>query len=267
MKTLEEAFDYSELTATAVQKAASKVVSSARSMAKAAKTGNINAIKRYQQNMEEALAALQQEVTEAVACWPFSDEEEQKIFNDRFAEDLMHYAEENELSIYEQDGALISYPSIVRLLPADCAVKIDRKKVSAIRLSFLVDLLIKNQRKSSSFAAARLLESMYNVYKDITGKSSSGSGSGVSSPVVPLARIYKLLTSLPGVAREYDRSDFARDLYTLEIDGPRNTRRGAIVSFPSSTGTRRRSSDVFSFIGPDGNRVEYYGVQFTEAKQ
>jgi len=266
MNSLEEAFDHSEQAATAVQKSASKVASLARSMAKAANTGNISAIKRCQQNMNETLAALKDEVAKASVCWPFSQEEEQQIFADEFAAHLIDYAKENSLSIYEQDGALISYPSIVRLLPSDCAVKIDRKKVSTIRLEFLVNLLIRNQTKKSNFAAARLLEAMYNVYKDIVGKTSSSADSGMSAPVVPLARIYKLLTSLPGVAREYDRSDFARDLYTLEVDGPHNTRKGAKVSFPSSTGTRRRSSDVFAFIGPDGNRVEYYGVQFTESK-
>lgn len=266
MNTLEEAFDHSEHVATTVQKSATRVVGVARSMAKAARTGNISGIKRYQQNLDMALASLQQEVGKARTCWPFTEEQEQEIFTERFASDLVRCAQENDLTIYEQDGALISYPSIVRLMSSDCTVKVDRKKISTIRLPFLVDLLVKNQRKSSNFAAARLLEAMYNVYRDITARPSTDLVSGTSAPVVPLARIYKLLTALPGTAREYDRSDFARDLYTLEIDGPHNTRNGARVSFPSSTGTRRRSSDVFSFIGPDGNRVEYYGVLFTETE-
>jgi len=266
MNTLEEAFAHSEQIATIVQKSAARVVSSARSMAKAASTGNIAAVKRYQQNLDETLATLQQEVIKARNCWPFTEEQERQIFAERFASDLIRCAEENELTIHEQDGALISHPSIVRLMPSDCTVKIDRKKVSTIRLSTLVDILIRNQRKSSSFAAGRLLEAMYNVYQDIADRPSVDLLPGASAPVAPLARIYKLLTALPGVAREYDRSDFARDLYTLEIDGPHSTRKGAKVSFPSSTGTRRRSSDVFSFIGSDGNRVEYYGIQFTEVR-
>ena len=82
--------------------------------------------------------------------------------------------------------------------------------------------------------------------------------------VVPLIKIYGLMTALPGANREYDRSDFARDIYMLDSQGPRRTRRGATVSFPASTGTRRRSSDLFTFVGPEGESVEYYGLRFSE---
>ncbi len=82
--------------------------------------------------------------------------------------------------------------------------------------------------------------------------------------MVPLSRIYKLITALPGVSRDYDRTDFARDIYTLDAEGPRQTRRGRIVSFPASTGTRRRI-DIFSFVAPNGENHEYYGIKFSDA--
>ena len=82
--------------------------------------------------------------------------------------------------------------------------------------------------------------------------------------VVPLDNIYKLMTALPGAARDYDRSDFARDLYILDSKGPRETRNGSEVSFPSSTGTRI-SRNLFSFVGPDGNSEEYYGIRFVKS--
>ena len=82
--------------------------------------------------------------------------------------------------------------------------------------------------------------------------------------MVRLSKIYRLLTSLHGISRDYGRSDFARDLYLLDADGPRRTRRGAEVSFPSSTGTRTLSRDLFEFIGPDGHSVTYYGIRFIE---
>ena len=265
MKTLEEAFSESEQSAEAVQKSAGKVVSLARAMSRAAKTGNIALIKRSQDNLGETLSVLEQDISNAASSWPLSEEEEKQIMEEQFAKDLIQCASELGLNIYEQDGALISYPSIVRILTADRSVRVDRKKVSTIRLTFLVDLLVKNQKRSSGIASPRFLEALYGVYSDISGGKSRDLLSNLRGPVVPLARIYKLLTSLPGVSRDYDRSDFSRDLYTLEIEGPHQTRKGSKVSFPSSTGTRRRSSDVFSIIGPDGSRVEYYGIQFTES--
>ena len=82
--------------------------------------------------------------------------------------------------------------------------------------------------------------------------------------VVPLARIYRLLTSLPGAGRDYDRTDFARDLYRLQANGPMRTRKGAAVSFPASSGTRQAKRDLFTFVGPDGQDVVYYGIRFTK---
>ena len=84
--------------------------------------------------------------------------------------------------------------------------------------------------------------------------------------VVELERIYRLFTSLPGSGsgpNGYDRTDFTRDLYLLDRDGPKTTGRGLRVSFPASSGTRG-SRGVFSFVAPDGQVLTYYGIQFSE---
>ena len=82
--------------------------------------------------------------------------------------------------------------------------------------------------------------------------------------VVPLDKIYKLFTSLPGSRREYSPTDFARDIYRLETSGHTTTKNGAAVSFPASTGTRS-AKGLFTFVGPNGQDIQYYGIQFTEA--
>ena len=259
MTSLEQACGDTERAAEVARKSAGNVVSQARALAKAARTGNIAGIRRCNEKLNEALEVLQQEVSNADSCWPFSDEEERELFGDQFADALKAAASARGLDIHEQDGLLISHPSIVRILPAECAVRVDKKKISTVRPSYLVDLLLANQKKSSGFSSQKFLESLYAVYADIVHDLPESRGR-----VVPLIRIYKLMTALPGSARGYDRSDFARDLYLLEANGPRHARNGLAVSFPSSTGARRRSSDLFSFIGPDGNKAEYYGIRFRE---
>ena len=265
MVSFEQAFSDTERSAEAVRKSAVSVVSQAKALAKAAQGGDIARIERSQEKLNDALTALRQEVSNASSCWPFTDEEEKRHLSDRYAEELRATAVEKGLKIYERDGFLISYPSIVRILAADRAVRVDRKKVPTVRPSYLVDLLLRNQGKSSGFSPQRFLDALHLVYTDIASEASSDLLPGTGGRVVPLSRIYKLITALPGMARDYDRSDFARDLYVLDSNGPRHTKKGAEVSFPSSTGTRRRSADLFSFIGPDGNIVEYYGIRFGEA--
>ncbi len=263
MVSFEQAFSDTERAAESVSESVRRVGTEARALARAAKTGNLSAIRRARAGLDDALNALQQNAVNA-SHWPFHEEEEEQYMADRYAEELRHAAEEQGLDMYERDGNLISYPSIVRIIPRERAVRIDRKKVSTIRPSHLASVLMANQNKSSAFSSARFLESLYNVYSDIVGNESSDRMVRDGGRVVQLARIYRLLTSLPGANREYDRSDFARDLYLIDSNGPKLTRRGAVVSFPSSTGTRRRSIDLFSFIGPDGQSVEYYGIRFTE---
>ena len=263
MVSFEQAFSDSERAADSTLKSAADLTKQVRALKKAAQTGNIAAVKRSQDRLDEALGALRQEVVNAISSWPFDDDDEKQYLNDHYADELRHAAEELGLDIHERDGRLISHPSIVRILPGECAVRVDRKKVSNIRPSHLADFLLANQNKSSGFRPNRFLESLYTVYSDIvSGESSSRMVEG-PGPVVPLVRIYKLLTSLPGASREYDRSDFARDLYILDANGPHRTRRGALVSFHASTGAKS-DRDLFSFIGPDGQSVVYYGIRFTE---
>ena len=188
----------------------------------------------------------------------------EQYLSERYADELQTAAAEIGLNVYERDGNLFSYPSILRVLPRENAVRVDRKKSSTIRPSHMAEQLLKSQTKSSGFTPARFLESLYTVYSGILSREDSGRLVKSDGIVVPLIKIYTLITALPGANREYERSDFARDIYMLDAEGPRQTRKGATVSFPSSTGTRRRSSDLFTFVGPEGQSVDYYGLRFSE---
>ena len=262
--SFERAFSDTERAADSTLKSAADLMKQVRALKKAAHEGNIAAIKRAQRGIYDALSVLRQDVDNASSIWPFQDEEEKQYLNDLYVAELRRAAEDMELKIYERDGSLISYPSIVRILPGDRAVRVDSKRVAAIRPSYLVSTLLKNQQKPLRRLPMTYLNALYSVYSDIVSVDSPDRIVKGSGRVVPLARIYRLLTSLPGSRREYSRTDFARDLYILESDGPRRTTSGAVVSFPSSTGAKRRTSDLFSFIGPDGQSVEYYGIRFTE---
>ncbi len=267
--SLEQAFATTEAAAETARRSAAVVVSRARALEKAARTGNLKGIKRCQENLETAVSDLQREVENAGSSWSLADEEVDRIFREDYADILMRTAEQQGVTISQQDDRLLSYPSIVRILHGDLAVRVDRKKVSTVRPTFLVELLLQNQRrfearKGGDSYSTRFLESLYSVYGELLKESTSKLALSESGRVIPLIRIYRLVTALPGGAREYDRSDFARDLFRIDSDGPKETKNGAKVAFPSSTGTRHRASDRFSFIDPDGQAVEYHGIRFIE---
>ena len=264
MVSFEQAFSDMEKVAASTVKSAADLTKLARALEKAAKDGNIAAAKRAQLGMNEALNALRQEVANSVESWPFGDDEEQQYLTEVYAQELRTVAAERGLEIYERDGRMIAHPSVVRILPGLRAVRVDRKQISTIRPTRLTDILLDNQRKPPRFRADRFLESLHQVYAEITREEGPNRMvTGRQGRVVELERVYRLFTSLPGSDREYDRTDFTRDLYLLDRDGPRTTRRGLQVSFPASSGTRG-SRGVFSFVAPDGQVVTYYGIQFSE---
>ncbi len=264
MNSLEQAFSDTERAAESALKAARGLTTQARALERAAKAGNISAIKRAQKRLTEALSVLQQEVRNSASSWPLSDEEVERYLDERYTDELRVAAADVGLKVYERDGNVFSYPSVLRVLPRENAVRVDRTKNSAIRPTHLAELLLKNQTKTSGFSSERFIESLYAVYSDLLSREDSGRLMKSTGIVVPLIKIYRLITALPGADREYDRSDFARDIYMLDAKGPRRTRKGATVSFPSSTGTRRKSNDLFTFVGPEGQGVEYYGLRFRE---
>ena len=264
MSNFEQGFSDTERAADSTVKSAAGLAKLAKQLQKAAKEGDIVAIERTRGRLDAALGNLRHTIANAVQSWPFEDKEEEQYLEEGYADELRRTASKRGLEIHEQDGRLISHPSIVRILPSDRAVRIDRKKVSTIRPSYLVDLLIANQKKGSRFPAGRFMEALYEVYSELVKEDSAGRLiEGVQGRVVQLSRIYKLFTSLPGSNRDYTPTDFARDIYLLETGGLTKTRSGAAVSFPASTGTRS-TKGLFTFVGPDGRDVQYYGVRFTK---
>lgn len=260
MDNFEQAFNDTEKAADLTLKSATALVKLARRLQKAAKDGNINGIRRACSSLENALGSLKQTVANTVETWPFKDDEEEAYLEEDYTNELCRVAAEKGLVIRERDGLLISHPSIVHILPGDRAVRIDRKKVVTLRPSYLAGLLKENQKKPRRFRPEAFLEALHKRYLS-SAKAYPPTLDG-RGPVVPLAPIYEEFTSLPGIKREYSKMDFARDLYLLEDEGPRSTRTGARISFPAATGTKR-AKDTFPFVGPDGQSITYYGVQFS----
>lgn len=264
MDGFEQAFSDVESAAASTISAARELTKVARQLERAAKVGNVKALKRSQERIKGAMTDLGEAVDRAVCSWPFESRKEERYLAKEFGAELIRTASEQGVDIYERDGQLICSPSSVNILPSMRAVRIDNRTASTIRPSYLANLLYRNQNKKKTFRSQQFLESLYKVYQELVRMDSSDQlAEWPSGRVIRLERIYKLFTSLPGAAREYTATDFARDVYLLEASGHNRTRSGAEVSFPASTGTRR-TRGVFDFYGPNGQLFRYYGIRFIE---
>ena len=263
MDTFEQAFSATEKAADSTLRSANGLVRQIKELQKAAQVGNIAGIKRAQERIDAALGVLRQEVVNSAASWPFPNHEEEQYLKTGYITELHQVAQGLGLQVHERDGRLVAHPLMVRVLPGERAVRIDKKQTSNIRPSHLAEVLLVSQKKPVRYQSAAFLEALYIVYKDFVHEDNPNRLVKGSGRVVPLEEIYKRLTYLPGSSREYERADFARAVYDLDASSVKKTRSGATVSFPSSTGTRS-SRGLFTFVGPDGADVQYYAIRFTE---
>ena len=264
MPTFEQAFSDVENAAASALRAANSLASLARQMHRAAREGNIGNMRRCADRMLSSVKLVRQEVDNAANAWPFDDAQEEQYLRDSYTDELKKAAAASHLRIDERDGRLISHPSVVRILAGEKVVRVDRRRVSALRPTKLIALLLSNQQRRPRFRPETFLEALYKAYSMLAGRERTDRllNDRETGPVIPLLRIYEVFTSLPGSSRDYDQTDFARDLFFLESSNVRQVKSGARVSFPASTGTRR-ASGTLSFVGPDGELVIYYGIQFS----
>ena len=263
MPTFEEGFVAAENAADSVLYALSEATKLTRQLRKASQDGNIAAVRRLSERLDPLVNLIRQEAANAATAWPFTAEEERQYLESEYSSELQTQAESGGVRMFQRDGRIIAHPLVVRVLPGDRAVRIDRRQSSNIRPTRLVSDLEKLQNRPSRFRPQQFLESLFRAYLELAERDTADRLKlGDTGQVVRLERIYRLFTGLPGSDRDYTRLDFARDLYALQESGAREVRDGARVSFPASTGTRTPQG-VISFVGPEGETVLFYGIQFT----
>lgn len=157
--------------------------------------------------------------------------------------------------MYEEDERLLCYPSLIRVVPGDAAVEVDRRRERQLRPSVLVAALAAAQDRPPRFKAEPFLESLAGAYELLAARD------GKPDPVLRLDAVWGVLTLLPGQARDYTRPEFARDLYLLDQSAVTTTRTGRTLRWHASTGTR--GAGVLTTVARSGQQQRYWGVSFT----
>jgi hypothetical protein len=146
---------------------------------------------------------------------------------------------------------------LLRLLPGEAAVEIDKVRERRVRPSVLVDRLARTQQRAPRFKAETFLDSLRAGYELLVS-----SGDKKPDGVVRLVDVWSVLTMLPGQRGQYSKQEFARDLYLLDQSGvtstPRNPRE---LRWSASTGTK--GAGVLVTVALSGQRQYYWGVSFT----
>jgi len=175
-----------------------------------------------------------------------------------FMDEIKKLAHSEKLSMHIRDDVIFSYPLIIRIEPELNAIRINKKLRYTLRPDKLVDFLLREQTKDPSNKPSQFIEALFKAYRYEIAKSKKGAFTSIE-----LLKLYNLMTILPGTGREYTRSDFARDLYFLDVSDVRSTRSGHLVDLTYSTASRERGVDPIEFVTRDGTLKYYHSILFT----
>lgn len=252
--TLEAALTSLERDAEATGRAATAAARAIKALQKAVKQGELRKLDAAIAAANQAVKALGQQFANTKDGWSF--DAVGYLSSGEFAKELIECARKQGVNIREQDELLYCYPSLVRILPNEQCVKIDKVKNSRLRPTVLASHLKEVQRRPPRFRPEAFLESLYEAYRRLNPPQ-KGLLTRVGR-VVRLLQIYDLLTIRPGQSREYRKAEFARDIYLLDRSGVIKTRNGAGINFHAGSGREPR----LQVITEKGGEKFYFGISF-----
>jgi hypothetical protein len=220
-----------------------------------AKNGQVRDLRKALQSAQVAAVGLAEEVRAAHEGFNFDENE--YLASGAYTKELLAAAAAAGVAMYEEDERLLCYPALLRVLPGDAVVDIDRVRERRLRPSVLVGLLAAAQERAPRFKPEAFLDSLRGGYELVVARDGKTAGG-----VVRLVDIWAVLTMLPGQAREYTKQEFARDLYLLDQSGVTGTGRSPRqLRWSASTGTK--GTGVLTTVARSGQQQRYWGVSFS----
>ncbi len=254
---LESALKTAESDLNSVLDAAQSAIASLKKVKAAFRDGTIRDIDKLFESADKAIRQLRDRFELAETAWQFDGDAYLKT--GAYLKELLETAQQRDFRLFEQDGRLYCYPFLVRILPSESAVMIDKKKFRKLRPTVLLDHLKDLQKKPIKFKSEPFIESLYQAYQFVVAMRDK---SLIDHDVqIPLTEIYSLLTMLPGQAREYTLQEFTRDVYLLDKTGIKETKEGCRMSLHASTGTKIPRK-VLTVITEKGREQVYYSIAF-----
>jgi len=251
---LEEALAQTERDADGAIKTAMALVNQAKRIRKLAHLGSVRDLTRAMDQAHQLAGAARDAIETAKDGWRF--DAESYLESGGFSRELLSLAEARGVAAEEQDGRIVCYPSLLRILPSEEAVEIDRKRSREIRPSRIVDKLQSGQSRPPKFRPEPFLEALFTAYK-LAG--STRRSWEIGQPI-RLANIYKVLTVLPGATSGYSIPEFTRDIYLLDESRVDRTKEGLTLSLPASSGGRE--GGALRTVTRDGSVKTYYSIAF-----
>ena len=243
-----------ESESEAALKAAASVARELKKAKAAAATGQARDLRRALEAAEGLAAQLAETARTLRGNYDF--DETAHLASGAYAKELLVAAEAAGLAMFEEDERLLCYPSLVRIVPGDAAIEVDKRRDRRLRPSVVIRHLQAAQARGPRFRPEPFLEALLGAYDLVVGREGKK-----ADAVVRLVDVWSVLTLLPGQSREYTKQEFARDLYLLDQSGKLEASRdGRRLRFHASTGTKGAGS--LTTVSREGQPQRYWGISF-----
>ncbi len=256
--SLEQALQAVERDADIAIKSLGAALKAARKAKSAAVSGQIRELEQAMESTASLAGQASGAVDDLRAGWKFDVAD--WFASGEYTKELLASAAEAGVKAFESDERILCYPAIVEVSASDATLVVDKKKDRRIRPSVAVRHLEALQERPPKFRPAAFIESLATAYDYVVGVKRLRSGAPAK-----LVDVHRVLTLLPGAARDYTRQEFARDLYLLDHSGVVECKDGRRMSLPASALTRGGS--VLTTVTRAGQTKVYAGVAFSEPPQ
>src|SRR5438270_6297773 len=158
-QSLEAALRQTEADSDASLKAATVLTGSLKRFRSVIHDGNLRDVNAALVAVEESLAALQQQVATTRERWDF--DATSYFDSGAYTSELLETAASMQLAMFEQDDRLYCYPSLLRVLPAERTILIDRTRERRLRPSVVVEHLRTLHERPARFRPEAFLEALF----------------------------------------------------------------------------------------------------------
>ena len=256
MAEFEQALSALENSVVEASKSADALSKALRRLSGAVRSGNVQQIEKTLALLPSLAREAQGEAADLADHWQFDIKAHMES---GYLSELLDEAAKAELTLFERDGRIYAFPLLLRLLPADAAVRIGRATERGIRPNEVVRKLKALQGRPQRLNEQRFLDLLYRAYQRLAGSDWRRIENG-SGPAVVLSEIHEVITLLPG--SEYSIEEFGRDLLLLDRQPTLRSRDGSGFRFVGST--LGRSAKKIVIYDETGNTREFVAVAFVK---
>ena len=232
-----------------------------RRLRTAAKTGDVRQLHDSAAKLDADQTSVAAAVRTVCGAWPFSEAQEAAYLGADYAAELVRVAAERGVDIFERDGRVLAFPALLRIDAGARKVRINKRQLPGLRPSALVSVLKAIQGKGAGFNAQSFIGVLCRAWR-VHARAGGGSNQ------VGLLDIHATLTLLPASRKEYDLTEFGRDLLLLDESDVRavTVDRTPYTVHLLRASTSSRGGRFVSTVDRNGQQVGYAAIDFRSAQ-